>query len=466
MNKINDYFFQRLVEYIDSDPVRHAKNIIKLFKLLRLFRQQMNKAEVIFEQLENKESNWYGFISNFRNEINENARKKIIGNLLLKGLLFPKKQREKLRRQQQVPYIVLLDPTSACNLHCLGCWSRDYDTTNSLSYELIDRIIREGNKLLVNTFIYSGGEPLLRRKDIIRLCREHPDCYFMVFTNGTLINDSFAAEVAQVGNLAPIISVEGFEEMTDFRRGKGTYGKVVHAMKTLKKYANFYGFSSTYHRLNTEEIGSNEFLDSMQELGCRFGWFFTYIPVGRDARPELIITPEQRASMYYRLREYRKRNPMFLLDFWNDGEFTKGCIAGGKQYLHINARGDIEPCAFIHYSNANIKDTSLKDALRQPLFEAYRKYQPFNSDHLLPCPCLDNPSMLRKIVHESKAVSTHLNGEETVEALTAKCEQHAAGWALTVNKIRGTTHNKSHVALHKPLGYRNQKSRRTPEIIK
>jgi hypothetical protein len=127
------------------------------------------------------------------------------------------------------------------------------------------------------------------------------------------------------------------------------------------------------------------------------------------------------------------------MDFWNDGEYTLGCIAGGRQYLHINAREDVEPCAFIHYSNVNIKDVSLLEALRQPLFEQYRKNHPFNRNHLRSCPCLDNPEKLRKMVNEAKAHSTDITDSESVENLTAKCQEHAAGWAEIATRLSNSS---------------------------
>ena len=118
---------------------------------------------------------------------------------------------------------------------------------------------------------------------------------------------------------------------------------------------------------------------------------FHLYPRGKEAKIDLLATPEQREYMYYRVREIRNTKPIFAMDFWNDGEYVKGCIAGGRRYLHINAAGDVEPCAFVHYSNVNIHDTTLLDALRSPLFMAYRARQPFNQNHLRPCPLLDNP---------------------------------------------------------------------------
>ena len=139
--------------------------------------------------------------------------------------------------------------------------------------------------------------------------------------------------------------------------------------------------------------------------------------------------------MYRRIREIRQTKPIFALDFWNDGEYTQGCIAGGRIYLHINASGDVEPCAFIHYSNVNIHDVTLFDALQSPLFKAYRERQPFNCNHLQPCPLLDNPDALVSMVNASGARSTEAQAPEPVEELCAKTREAAERWAVVADRL-------------------------------
>lgn len=158
----------------------------------------------------------------------------------------------------------------------------------------------------------------------------------------------------------------------------------------------------------------------MIEKGCKFGWFFIYMPVGCDAVPELMATAEQREFMYYQIRGFRKTKSLFTLDFWNDGEYVNGCIAGGRNYLHINANGDIEPCAFIHYSDSNIKEKTLLEAYKSLLFMQYHYNQPLNDNHLRPCPLLDNPERLAEMVEESGAHSTEILNPENVRNLTGK----------------------------------------------
>jgi hypothetical protein len=190
-----------------------------------------------------------------------------------------------------------------------------------------------------------------------------------------------------------------------------------------------------YMHGNIDEVGSNEFIDMMIEKGCLFGWYFTYVPVGRDSDPSMMATPEERAEMYRRVNEIRMTKPLFAIDFWNDGEYAHGCIAGARRYLHINANGDVEPCAFVHYATCNIKDTSLLDALKSPLMMEYRRHQPFNGNMLRPCPMIDNPEMIKEMVHASGAHSTQMGEPEDVDDLYNKVKPHSEEWAKKADEL-------------------------------
>jgi MoaA/NifB/PqqE/SkfB family radical SAM enzyme len=328
-----------------------------------------------------------------------------------------------------------MDPTSACNLKCTGCWAAEYGNKLNLSIETLDNIIEQGKKLGTYMYIYSGGEPLVRKKDIIKLCEKHTDCAFLAFTNATLIDEDFADEMLRVKNFVPAISVEGFENETDFRRGNGTYEAVMKAMEILKNKKLPFGISCCYTSKNVEIIGSEKYFDDMINKGAKFAWFFTYMPVGKDAVPELMATAQQREFMYHQIREFRGTKPIFTMDFWNDGEYVTGCIAGGRCYLHINANGDIEPCAFIHYSDSNVHDKTLLEAFKSPLFMQYHNNQPFNGNHLRPCPLLDNQGRLADMVEKSGAKSTDLQKPENVRDLTAKCKNAAENWAPVADRL-------------------------------
>ena len=386
--------------------------------------------------------NWRGYINSLWTDIDESVRKKVFENFVVNSALIgmPRQQKVRAEHGYSVPWAILMDPTSACNLHCTGCWAAEYGGRLNLSYEEMDSVVRQANAMGTYMFLFSGGEPLVRKKDIIRLCEEHNDCVFSAFTNGTLIDEAFAGEMLRVKNFVPAISVEGFEEATDDRRGAGTYAAVVHAMDILRRHRLPFGISCCYTSRNVEVIGSEEYFDQMISWGAKFAWFFTYMPVGRDAVPELMVSAGQREFMYRRIREFRRTKPLFTMDFWNDGEFVGGCIAGARSYLHINANGDIEPCAFIHYADSNIRDKTLIEAYKSPLFMAYHNGQPFNCNHLRPCPLLDNPEALRRMVHESGAVSTDCEAPEDVDELTAKCRDKAEKWAVKAAELWSESH--------------------------
>ena len=235
----------------------------------------------------------------------------------------------------------------------------------------------------------------------------------------------------EVGNLMLAISIEGTPEVNDLRRGQGVYEKVMSTMDLLRSNGLVFGTSICYTSNNCESVTGKEFVQLMVDKGCRYALYFHYMPVGNDAAVELLPTPQQRLYIKDRIREIRKLDTgegIFTMDFQNDGEFVGGCIAGGKNYFHINANGDAEPCVFIHYSGANIRTHSLLEILKQPLFMAYHHNQPFNDNHLRPCPMLENPEILQKMVEESGAKSTDLQSPESVEHLCGKCLNYAKEW--------------------------------------
>lgn len=437
MNNLKTVALNKLLGYLANDPMKRIPAMLGLAEKLDRGKVNTNQLAAVRKELTDEESVWYRFMQDVFRDVDLYSIQQVVKCLLvnagLDGSALVRGAEEKY--DCNVPWAILMDPTSACNLACTGCWAAQYGGKNNLEYDLMDSIIRQGKELGVHFYIFSGGEPLVRKGDIIRLCEAHQDCYFLSFTNGTLVDDAFCEELKRVGNFTLAFSIEGDEAATDMRRGEGTYQKVIKAMERMRAHRLIFGYSTCYHRYNTKSVGSDAFVDHMIELGCRFSWNFTYIPVGKDAQIDLLATPEQREYMYYRVREIRNTKPIFAMDFWNDGEFVKGCIAGGRRYLHINAAGDVEPCAFIHYSNVNIHDTTLLNALRSPLFMAYRAHQPFNQNHLRPCPLLDNPGALAGMVKESGASSTEMEAPEAVDVLCAKTVDAAQKWAVTADRL-------------------------------
>lgn len=433
---LKKYGLNKIFDTLYKDP---ENNLGKLMDWADRFSNGSYEPQrrIIRAAIEDPANAYYPYVRHIINDIDPDVMKTMAANFFINANLVSEPIQERLRNQYNcnIPWAILIDPTTACNLHCVGCWAAEYGSRMSLTYEELDDIICQGKELGIYFYLFTGGEPLVRKKDIIRLCEKHDDCMFTAFTNGTLIDEAFADEMVRVRNFAPAISLEGFGEATDSRRGEGVYEKVQHAMDILHERRLFYGISCCYTSVNYDSITSEAYYDMLIEKGAYFVWYFHYMPVGNDASPELLPTPEQRAEVYRRIRDYRSRKPLFCMDFQNDGEFVDGCIAGGRRYFHINANGDAEPCAFIHYADSNIREKSLLDILRSPLFMAYHDGQPFNENMLQPCPMLENPEKLREIVAKSGADSTDMQSPETADHLCGKCDGYAASWAPKAEEL-------------------------------
>ena len=427
--------YNKAVDYLLEDPENHVRKIMDLLDKAApddLFPSQ-RKA---FRTAIDSQNNWYQLIMKAL-DLNPEVRDTLLRTFIVDANLmaWPEQEKNRAKHGCNIPWAVLMDPTSACNLHCTGCWAAEYGHNLNLSYDELDSIIRQGKELGTHVYIYTGGEPLVRKRDLIRLCEAHPDCAFLSFTNGTLIDEEFCQEMIRVKNFVPAISVEGFEAATDGRRGEGTFGKVTHAFKLLREHGLPFGVSCCYTSANAGSIASEDFFDWMVDQGVLFAWIFTYFPVGVDAPTDLMVTPGQREHLYRFVRKMRQEKPLFTLDFQNDGEFVGGCIAGGRRYLHINAAGDVEPCVFAHYANANIRESSLLDALKSPLFMAYHDGQPFNDNLLRPCPILENRNMLAEMVERTGAHSTDLQAKESARDLCAKCSRSIEEWAPVAERL-------------------------------
>ena len=443
--KMFEAILDSVIKHSNSDRTKAIKQLVDLVKKT-MYDIWGSATYEMFGFSSKPDSKWMKYIDNLLNDVHPNVIKaKALNTAYEAGYRgFRIAQDMKKKHDINIPWIILVDPTSACNLKCTGCWSAEYGHLIQLSYEELDRIITEGEELGIYAWLMTGGEPLIRKADILKLAEAHPYSSFHIFTNGTLIDDAFCEEVVRLGNIAPSISLEGFEEVNDFRRGKGVFQKVMHAMDTMKKHKLLFGTSICYTSSNYKTVTSDEFLDMIISKGVKYTWYFHYMPVGNDASTDLLLTPEQREYMYHRVREIRAGEggkPIITVDFQNDGEYVSGCVAGGKYYCHINPNGDVEPCVFIHYSSANIHDMSLLDCLKQPLFKAYKANQPFNPNHLKPCPMLENPEKLIQMVHETGAKSTDLQSPETVENLCGKCEHYAADWNDTADKLWNAGHH-------------------------
>ncbi len=323
------------------------------------------------------------------------------------------------------PKFVLVSPTGRCNLRCKGCYAEsDPGNHASLDFETFDRILTEKRELWGSYFtVISGGEPFLWRdgeRDLLDMVAKHDSEFFMVYTNGTLIDDETARRMAELGNISPAISVEGFEEETDARRGRGTHRKVLAAFENLRRHGVPFGVSATPTKENWEVITSDEFVDFyFDQEGAVYCWLFQYMPIGREQSLDLMVEPENRVEMLRRTERFVRERGVFVADFWNSGPTSSGCICAGRRggYFYIDWNGDIMPCGFVPYSTDNIyqiysEGGNLNTAMDSPLFVRIREWQddygftrPAEGVDNWLCPCVirDHFSSLKDAVVQSGA---------------------------------------------------------------
>ncbi len=426
---LGEKIFQRVINYLEKDPYKNLDNVLDLIQKAPIASHHKDFFKSVKEQIEENPAK-REYVKRIFDNISHTAMKGALLNFFMNSMILgvPKQYKWAEKLGVDVPYTILIDPTSQCNLNCVGCWAGAYEHYDSLSFEEVDRIVTEAKELGIYMISMSGGEPYLW-PEIFKLFEKHDDVVFMTYTNGTTITKNRAKKLGELGNVSPVISIEGGREATDGRRGEGVFDKIMSAMDYLRNEGVPFGFSVTLTRENCEGVMSDEFIDLMIEKGALYGWSFHYIPIGKDPDFSLMLSPEQRKWLLDEVRRLREEKPIQFADFWNDGSAMQGCVAGGRRYFHITAKGDVEPCAFVHFACDNIKDKSLKEILQTPIFKAYQKRQPFSNNMLRPCPLIDVPNSLREIIEESGAEPTHPGADAVLEGMEAKqLEQIASKW--------------------------------------
>jgi MoaA/NifB/PqqE/SkfB family radical SAM enzyme len=326
--------------------------------------------------------------------------------------LNPAKETYKEKYGEYPPLFCVLSPTKACNLACVGCYATsDRQSTPKLDYETTRKVVQDVHDTFGSRFMtISGGEPFMYKdggKTIYDIFEEFNDMFFLTYTNATLIDEKVARRLAELGNVTPCISVEGFEKETDERRGKGVYQKIMNAMQYLRDYGVPYGMSVTATSKNIDILLTEEFYDYyFNELGITYVFQFQMMPVGRGKEViDLMITPQQRVDLYHLWKKLLcdKRYP--IADFWNSGAVVDGCLAYGRWsgYFYVNWYGNVMPCVFVPYYKDNVKDLyaqgkNLGDALQSKFFKNGRQWQKdvgFGNPHkkknvLMPCSIKDH----------------------------------------------------------------------------
>ena len=315
-----------------------------------------------------------------------------------------KKRRKAEDAGEHIPPFLIASITSKCNLHCAGCYSRcnhatvDAEPVSQLTSEEWLRIFDEADSLGISFILLAGGEPMLRR-DIIEAAGKKPGILFPVFTNGTFMDESYFHLFDRCRNLIPVMSIEGEKELTDERRGSGIYDKLIRNMDELHRRGIVFGASVTVTTRNIGEVTSDGFLKKLSERGCRAIVFVEFVPVTQDSR-ELAPGDEERAFFADEIMRLRREHPeMVYISFPGDEKSSGGCVAAGRGFFHINSHGGAEPCPFSPYSDVNVRNTSLREAIHSPLFTALRDGDVLIDDHKGGCVLYEKREQVEDILN-------------------------------------------------------------------
>lgn len=321
------------------------------------------------------------------------------------------KKATKIRQQynkngKNIPVFLIASITSSCNLHCTGCYSRannacnDNAPSNQLSANEWEDIFRQARNIGISFIVLAGGEPLIRR-DVIMKAIDFPEILFPVFTNGTMLNDEYFKLFDNNRNLVPIISLEGDEEITDKRRGKGVYSKITESMEFMKENNIFFGISITFTKRNIYSLLSNEFIEILHESGCKIIFFIEYVPLSVDT---MDIAPEDKerellSKEITYLRE--KYSDMLFMSFPGDEKTSGGCLAAGRGFFHINSHGDAEACPASPYSDMNVNETSILEVLDSKLFRSLQDDGILIDEHKGGCVLFEHKDEVEKILDKN-----------------------------------------------------------------
>jgi MoaA/NifB/PqqE/SkfB family radical SAM enzyme len=323
-----------------------------------------------------------------------------------------------------VPPFLILSITSNCNLKCSGCFADAAGTTcygtskskknDSLNIDQWRKIIKEASEIGVFGFIIAGGEPFLL-PGLLDFCKEFKDRFFVILTNGTIINDEDYKKLKQYGNIAVIVSIEGGAEQTDTRRGRGVYEKAMNTSQCLNKIGVLNGISVTITKMNYQYWMNPKHIDHLISQGIRIGVFIEYIPTtplpknsNEHSDHSLILNPEERKIFREKMLQYRDTKQIYIVHSPGDEEFFGGCVSAGRGFAHVTPEGDLTPCPVSNIATHNLMSSSFRDGLASPLFQKIRENEHLLETEGMPCALFAHPKEVDELAKSVGAYRTNI----------------------------------------------------------
>ncbi|MDD5457291.1 MAG: radical SAM protein [Candidatus Margulisbacteria bacterium] len=302
-------------------------------------------------------------------------------------------------RGLHVPAFMIFSLTSKCNLNCHGCYSKAFNRSGNkeMSNEQIIKVLQEASELGISIALLAGGEPFTKTA-FLEMTAQLPNMIFPVFTNGLLITEEIAEKLQKQKHVIPVISIEGYADYTDKRRGAGVYAGIHNVLNRLNKHHVFWGMSITLTRHNFEIVTQHQFIRELVSLKCRLFFFIDYIPV-EEGSDDKVLTIEQQESVRPLLAELRSRYRALFIGFPGDEEAFGGCLAAGRGFVHISPDGSLEPCPFSPYSDINVTTAGLKEALNSKLLKTIRDNSDKLQEHSSSCALWENRDWVESLLN-------------------------------------------------------------------
>lgn len=356
---------------------------------------------------------------------------KLIYNMGFKGALSVHRHKLRLRQGKVFPPFLYVSVINSCNLRCQGCWVDVASKQQTISPEAFHQLVREAKGMGNVFFGIVGGEPLMH-PHLLDMLAEHPDCYFQIFTNGHFLTRERARRMWQMGNVTPLISVEGTEIVSDQRRGRsGVLNKTLEGLQNALDAGVFTGVCTSLCRTNIADLLREDWLDRLIAMGVMYIWYHVYRPMGPQPNPDLCLTQEQSVAVRKFVVEMRAKKPIIIIDAYHDGEGKALCPAATGISHHINPWGDIEPCPIVQFSkesiHAHVDSRSLKEKFLQSEF--LRDFRHLAARTTRGCIVLERPDLLRQLVqaHRAKDSTARQTALAELEALTPRTSQFHPG---------------------------------------
>jgi MoaA/NifB/PqqE/SkfB family radical SAM enzyme len=352
---------------------------------------------------------------------------KLAWNMGLKGMLSVEKHKRRVRYGEVFPPFLYVSVINSCNLRCQGCWVDVAEKMEAMEPETFHKMVHEAQDMGNVFFGIVGGEPFMHPK-LFDLLAPHPDCYFQVFTNGHFITDERAKKMRQLGNITPLISIEGSEIVSDQRRGRdGVLSKSLQGIQNCLNNKVFTGVCTSVCQTNLDLV-NEKWIDRLIDMGVMYTWFHVYRPMGPHASHELCLTPQQQLDLRKFVVEMRTKKPIIIVDAYFDGEGQALCPAATGLTHHINPWGDIEPCPIVQFAKESIKheldDRPLRDKFLQSEF--LQDFRDLARHTTRGCIVLERPDMLKALVekHGAKDSTVRQTAAAELDAMEVRTSQY------------------------------------------